>query len=91
MTQDIASNSPRNINQLSSPAQASFADKRMTITFPGDLAQHLKWLAEQQGVSQAEAVRKAVALESYLRQALLEPGSKLMIKDSDSVREIIIR
>lgn len=65
--------------------------KRMTISFPADLNQHLLWLAEQQGISQAEAVRKAVALESYLRQALQKPGAKLLIQDDSSIREIIIR
>ncbi len=65
--------------------------KRMTISFPADLNQHLLWLAQQQGISQAEAVRKAVALESYLRQALQKPGAKLLIQDDSSIREIIIR
>jgi nucleoid-associated protein YgaU len=64
--------------------------KRMTIQFSDNLMQHIEWLAEVQGISQAEAVRKAVALESYLRQALLS-GSKLLIEDEDSVREVIIR
>lgn len=53
--------------------------------------QHLEWLAEIQGLSQAEAIRKAVALESYLRQALSSKNAKLLIQDEDSIRELIIR
>ncbi len=77
------------ISQSDKPSDNN--SKRMTISFPADLNQHLLWLAEQQGISQAEAVRKAVALESYLRQALQKPGAKLLIQDDSSIREIIIR
>lgn len=65
--------------------------KRMTILFPPDLNDNLQWIAEQQGISQAEAVRKSVALESYLRQALLRPGARILIEDDNSIKEVIIR
>ncbi|MEL6929710.1 MAG: hypothetical protein AAFO95_13860 [Cyanobacteria bacterium J06600_6] len=96
MTQDIFPDNSKVINlspqDKSDSAQDNPASpKRMTISFPGELNQHLVWLAQQQGISQAEAVRKAVALESYLRQALQKPGAKLLIEDESSLREIIIR
>ena len=96
MTQETVSENTQ-VVELSSPEKSDSKKstsndvKRMTIQFPPELNQHLIWLAEQQGISQAEAVRKAVALESYLRQALQKPGAKLLIEDESSVREIIIR
>lgn len=90
MTQDLSTVPSQEVNSQS-PPESDYPEKRMTITFPGDIAEHLRWLAEKQGISQAEAARKAVVLESYLRQALLKPDAKLLISDRDSVREIIIR
>ena len=96
MTQNTFPDNSQVINLPSPDKSNSSGDtdhtpKRMTISFPAELNQHLVWLAQQQGISQAEAVRKAVALESYLRQALQKPDAKLLIEDESSVREIIIR
>ncbi|WP_019503218.1 CopG family transcriptional regulator [Pleurocapsa sp. PCC 7319] len=96
MTQNTFPDNSQVINLPSPDKSNSSGDtdltpKRMTISFSAELNQHLVWLAQQQGISQAEAVRKAVALESYLRQALQKPGAKLLIEDESSVREIIIR
>ena len=65
--------------------------KRMTIQFSSELNEGLERIASQQGISQAEAVRKAVALEIYLRQALERPGARLLIEDDKSIKEVIIR
>ncbi|MEL6493572.1 MAG: CopG family transcriptional regulator [Cyanobacteria bacterium J06623_7] len=65
--------------------------KRMTIQFSSALIEHLEYLAETQGITQAEVVRRAVLLESYLRQALQEPDTRLLIEANDSIKEVIIR
>lgn len=66
-------------------------DKRMTIKMSPELNQHLEWIAKEQSVSLVEAIRKAIALESYLRQALKRKGARLLIQDDDGVRELLIR
>ena len=68
--------------------------KRITIQFSPENYKDLQSIAKQQGgISLAEAVRKAVSLESYLREQLSKKGTRLIIDDPelDYVREIVIR
>ena len=80
-----------------SPNDSSFgyekkrqSKKRMTIQLTSELDQHLQWLADRQGVTQVEAIRKAIAFESYIRQEVQKPGTRLIIEDINSIRELII-
>ena len=76
------------------PPKKTSSAKRITVQFSQEMYEDLQWLADQQGgISLAEAVRKAVGLESYLRQQLTKKGTRLIIDDPDLdyVREIVIR
>ena len=65
--------------------------KRMSVTLSSDAAQLLEWLAATQGITQTEALRKAIATEAYLYKEIKQ-GSKVLILTSDKeVREVIFR
>lgn len=65
--------------------------KRMSVILSSDAAQLLEWLAATQGITQTEALRKAIATEAYLHKEIKQ-GSKVLILNSDKeVREIVFR
>ena len=64
--------------------------KRMTIFIPENLVKHLEWLAEVQGISQAEAIRKAIATESFIQREIAR-GSKVLIEKDRSIKEVVFR
>ena len=65
--------------------------KRMSVTLLQDEAEMLEWLAKEQGITQKEAIRKAIALEAYLYKER-KAGSKLLFYTNDGkVREVIFR
>ena len=82
----------QNQNKRDGPSQKKASLKRITVQFSKDLYENLQWISDEQGgIALAEAVRKAVMLEFYLRQQLKEKDTKLLIEYPDSVRELIIR
>ena len=65
--------------------------KRMSVSLSGDAARLLESLAEAQGITQNEALRKAIATEAYLRQEM-EQGAKVLLQKSDKeIREVVFR
>lgn len=65
--------------------------KRMSVALSQDEAEMLEWLAAEQGITQKEALRKAIALEAYLYKER-KAGSKILFHTSDGeVREVIFR
>jgi hypothetical protein len=77
-------------NTSPSPANAS-STKRMSVSLSGDAARLLEFLAESQGISQNEALRKAIATEAYLRQEMMQ-GAKVLLQKSDKeIREVVFR
>lgn len=61
----------------------------MSVSFSGDVARMLEYLAETQGISQVEALRKAIATDFYIRKEL-ESGSVVLIQKSDlEIREVV--
>lgn len=74
-------------NDLSSVANA----KRMSVSLAGDAAQMLAFLAKSQGITQNEALRKAIATEAYLRQELTEGTKVLLQKPNGEIREVVFR
>jgi metal-responsive CopG/Arc/MetJ family transcriptional regulator len=74
-----------------SAARSPTAFKRMTINLTDDVAQMLEKLAASQGITQNEAIRRAIATESYLK-GQLESGSTLLIQKSNKdIREVVFR
>ncbi|WOL31463.1 hypothetical protein [Microcoleus phage My-WqHQDG] len=65
--------------------------KRMSVTLNGEASQQLEWLAEVQGITQVEALRKAIATDAYLHKEIRQ-GSKVLLRGSDNeLREVVFR
>lgn len=65
--------------------------KRMSVSLSGDIARMLEFLAKSQGISQNEALRKAIATEAYLLQERMQ-GTKVLLQHPDKeVREVLFR
>lgn len=65
-------------------------DKRMTISLTKDTEEAIKFLVEDQGVSIAEVLRKAISTEAYIRRKAKEGYGVQLVKD-DSVVEVVFR
>lgn len=65
--------------------------KRMTISLSDDVSKMLEYLADSQGITQNEAIRRAIASENYLKKEM-ESGSTLLVQKSNKeIREIVFR
>jgi len=65
--------------------------KRMSVSLSGDAARLLAYLAETQGITQNEALRKAIATEAYLRQEMEQGAKVLLQKSNKDIREVVFR
>jgi hypothetical protein len=65
--------------------------KRLSISLSGDTATLLEFLATSQGISQNEALRKAISTEAYLLKERKKGGKILIQKASQECCEIIFR
>lgn len=65
--------------------------KRMSVSLPADIAGLLEFLADVQGVSQNEALRKAIATEAYLQQEIREGSTVLIQKSNKDIKEVVFR
>lgn len=84
----------RDVGQKSSDSRGlinATSTKRMSVSLSGDAARLLEFLAETQGITQNEALRKAIATEAYLRQEMLEGSKVLLQKPDKEVREVVFR
>jgi hypothetical protein len=67
------------------------APKKLTINLSGEIYNSLQKLAEDQGVTITEALRKAIGTESFLREAKRD-GSKILIQESDkTMKQVLLR
>lgn len=65
--------------------------KRLSISLSDDAARLLEFLAESQGITQNEALRKAIATEAYLLEERMQ-GTKVLLQKSDKeIREVLFR
>ena len=65
--------------------------KRLSISLSADAAGLLESLSEEQGISQNEVIRKALATEAYIQQEI-QLGSRILIqKADDEIREVVFR
>lgn len=65
--------------------------KRMSISLPPDIAELLEFLANTQGISQNEALRKAIATEAYIQQEIREGSTVLIQKSNKTLKEVVFR
>jgi hypothetical protein len=77
--------------ELKNSSNDSNVTKRMTVSFSGDVARMLEYLAETQGISQVEALRKAIATEAYLLQERMQGSKVLLQKPDKEIREVLFR
>lgn len=65
--------------------------KRLSFSFPPETARYLEELAEGQGITQNEVLRKALATEHYLYNEI-KRGAKVFLQNSDEqMREVVFR
>jgi Ribbon-helix-helix protein, copG family len=65
--------------------------KRMSISLSGDTAELLEFLAESQGISQNEAIRRAIATDVYFVKERLDGSRVLLQKPDKEIREVLFR
>jgi len=88
--EDTGQNSTK-LMSLGTKDSPNTSAKRMSISLSGDAAQLLEFIAQTQGITQNEALRKAIATEAYLLEERMQ-GSKVLLQKSDKeVREVIFR
>jgi hypothetical protein len=61
--------------------------KRMSISLSGDTAE----LLESQGISQNEAIRRAIATDVYFTKERQEGSKVLLQKPDKEIREVVFR
>jgi hypothetical protein len=57
----------------------------------GCLAKLLEFLADSQGISQNEAIRRAIATDVYFLKERLEGSKVLLQKPDKEIREVLFR
>jgi len=63
--------------------------KRMSISLPSNVVKKLEFLAQAQGISQAEVIRKAILQEDYFFSER-KAGSKVLVQRANQkIREVV--
>jgi hypothetical protein len=77
--------------QASLPETSGTDAVRLSINLAPDVAQALRTMAQRQGVSITEAVRRAISTEKFFRDEA-EKGSKVLVEDTNkNIRQILLR
>jgi hypothetical protein len=64
---------------------------KLTVNLSGPIYDTLQELADQQGVTVTEALRKAIGTEKFLREQT-SSGGKILIQDQDkSLKQVLLR
>jgi hypothetical protein len=88
MIQDVEKGSAAKAKNSSTKANSR---KRLSISLSDDAANLLEFLAQSQGITQNEALRRAIATEAYLLKERME-GTKVLLQKSDKeIREVLFR
>jgi hypothetical protein len=75
-------------NTAPKPTQST---KRMSIGLSGETVELLEFLADSQGISQNEAIRRAIATDVYFLKERLEGSKVLLQKPDKEIREVLFR
>ena len=65
--------------------------KRMSIGLSGETVELLEFLAQSQGISQTEAIRRAIATDVYFLKERLDGSKVLLQKSNKEIREVLFR
>lgn len=76
---------------LDTNGEANMTSKRISVSLPEETARLLELIAKSQGISQNEAIRRAIATEAYLRQATTEGYKVLLQSQEKEIREVVFR
>ncbi len=69
----------------------SHAPKRMSISLSAEASELLDFLAQSQGITQNEALRRAISTEAFFHKEM-RSGAKVLIQTADKeIREILVR
>ena len=60
------------------------------LSIPTETYRTLKKVAEQEGTSVAELLRKATKLFLFIRSLKLEPGTRLLVERESQTQEIVV-
>jgi len=63
------------------------AKVRYNITLPGKFEGILDSLSDQENISKAEVIRKALVLYDYLFREAIQKNNKIVIRDTTSAKE----
>src|ERR671933_2146688 len=88
LTRDTGQNLAPEKPVANNSSNATNIVKRMSVSLSGDAARMLEFLAETQGITQNEALRKAIATEAYLRQEIIQGSKVLLQKPDKEIREV---
>lgn len=73
------------------PPITASPSKRMSVSLPPDTAALLEQLAQSQGVTMVEAIRRAISTEAYLKGEIRE-GCRVHIVAADgTTKEVVFR
>jgi hypothetical protein len=79
------------VNNSLVASQCKSQAKRLSLKLSSDSATLLEYLAETQGISQNEVIRRALGTEAFLQREI-DAGSRILIHDAkDNIREIVFR
>lgn len=85
-------NGPAPVSSVDQKDSSNAANvKRMSISLAGDAAQLLEFLSKSQGITQNEALRKAIATEAYIREEIMQGTKVLLQKPDGEIREVVFR
>jgi metal-responsive CopG/Arc/MetJ family transcriptional regulator len=65
--------------------------KRMSLSLSGNLIEEVEYLAESQGISQNEAIRKAIGTECYIRKEVADSSKFFVLKSDGRSLEVVFR
>lgn len=65
--------------------------KRMSVSFSSEDKEMLDFLARSQGITQTQALRKAIATEAYFLKEREEGGKILVMNADKTMKEVVFR
>lgn len=88
---DESRNGFSDLKDSEAPAVQKPKEKRMTISLPSETARMLELLCELQGVTQTEALRRAISTEAFIQREIKD-GSKIFVESPDRrIKELVFR
>lgn len=65
--------------------------KRLTIQISGIDLENLEWLADQQKIPLAEAIRKALSTDAFIKKTLKKGADILIKENSEDIYKLLLQ